>query len=359
MAREKWRIGDLPRLASALPEGDKQVLERIYDITESEGRTRPPPTMRPWLEERFGDIGEVELQRIIRVTNRVTLEEALFNPLRANRPIEVGPACVAVEFDEDILRDPLAWTPEDEFGRVRGKHCISASNVAKYEGLHGVVVFDEPESLRFNREQVSDYIDTGLAWAERARSSDPEARYVFFMWNCGERAGASLPHGHAQVMVGRHMHYSKIEHLRRCAVSYRQRYQASYFDDLYRVHSWLDCAFDKGDVRVLAHLTPVKEKEVLLMGGDLDQSFKDRVYEVLACFRDDMGVNSFNLALAMPPPGGAIEDWTDYPVIACLVDRGGTGTAPSDIGTMELYAASVISSDPFDVARVVRRALTG
>ena len=160
-------------------------------------------------------------------------------------------------------------------------------------------------------------------------------------------------------MVGRHMHYSKIEHLRRCAVSYRQRYQASYFDDLYRVHSWLDCAFDKGDVRVLAHLTPVKEKEVLLMGGDLDQSFKDRVYEVLACFRDDMGVNSFNLALAMPPPGGAIEDWTDYPVIARLVDRGGTETAPSDIGTMELYAASVISSDPFEVARVVRRALTG
>jgi hypothetical protein len=359
MAREKWRIGDLPRLASALREGDKQVLERIYDITESEGRIRLPPTMRPWLEERFGDIGEVELQRVIRVTNRVTLEEALFNPLRANRPVEVGSAYVAVEFDEDMLRDPLVWTPEDEFGRIRGEYCISASNVAKYEGLHGVVVFDEPDPLRFNREQVSDYIDTGLAWAEKARSIDPEARYFFFMWNCGERAGASLPHGHAQVLAGRHMHYSRIEHLRRCAISYRQCYQANYFDDLYRVHSWLTCGFDKEGVMVLAHLTPVKEKEVVLMGGDLDQSFKDRVYEVLACFRDDMGVNSFNLALVMPPSEGVVEDWTGYPVIARLVDRGETETAPSDMGTMELYAASVVSSDPFEVARVVRRALTG
>jgi len=40
-----------------------------------------------------------------------------------------------------------------------------------------------------------------------------------------------------------------------------------------------------------------------------------------------------------------------FPVLARLVDRGDPGNRTCDIGSMELYAASVIASDPFVVAR--------
>jgi len=70
-----------------------------------------------------------------------------------------------------------------------------------------------------------------------------------------------------------------------------------------------------------------------------------------------MGVTSFNAALFLPPIAPVEEDWGGFPAIARLVDRGNPRSKASDIGAMELYASSVISSDPFDVAQVVREAL--
>ncbi len=318
--------------------------------------------MKPWIEERFGSLDKAQEQRIVRVTNLVTSEEALFNHLRASRPIGVNflresPEQSLDGSQYDLFRDPLTSTPEDTFGRVEGKYCITASNVAKYEAFHGVVIFKEPDPLRFTREQVIDYVDTAWEWAQKAHAADPKASYFFFMWNCGGRAGASLPHGHAQVMLARGRHYAKVEQLRCAALSYRDQYGGSYFSDLCRVHDALGCGFEKEGVRILAHLTPVKEKEIILIAEELGRSIEERLYEVLACFRDRMGVDSFNVALFMPPIVGVKEDWGDFPVIARIVDRGDSKSRTSDIGTMELYATSVISSDPFDVAQVMREAL--
>jgi len=355
-------IANLDTVVGSLPMAEKELFERIYEIGVAKGQLKPPQGMKPWIEEHFGSVDKTLEQRIVRVTNLVTLEEALFNQLRASRPEGKSLVCELSESEpeelqDELFHDPLAATPEDTFGRVRGKHCITASNVAKYEGFHGVIIFREPNSLRFTREQVIDYIDTGWTWAQKAHTADPAATYLFFMWNCGGRAGASIPHGHAQVMLGKRRHYAKVEQLRRAALSYRDRYGSSYFDDLYRVYRALGCGFEKEGVRVMAYLTPVKEKEVVLIAQELGRSLKERLYEVLACFRDRMGVTSFNAALLLPPIAPVDEDWGGFPAIARVVDRGSTRSKASDIGTMELYASSVISSDPFDVARVVRGAL--
>lgn len=362
MSGTETEIANLDTLVASLPMAEKELFERIYEIGMAKGQLKPPPSMKPWIEEHFGSVDRTLEQRIVRVTNLVTLEEALFNQLRASRPEGKSLVCEAsdsetAELQGELFHDPLAATPEDTFGRVRGKHCITASNVAKYEGFHGVIIFREPNSLRFTREQVIDYIDTGWAWAQKAHAADPAARHFFFMWNCGGRAGASIAHGHAQVMLGRRRPYAKVEQLRRAAVSYREQYGSSYFDDLYRVHRALGCGFEKDGVRVMAYLTPVKEKEVVLIAPELDRSLKERLYEVLACFRDRMGVTAFNAALFLPPIAPVEEDWRDFPAIARLVDRGNPRSKASDIGTMELYASSVISSDPFDVAQMVREAL--
>jgi len=83
---------------------------------------------------------------------------------------------------------------------------------------------------------------------------DSEARYYLFIWNCLWRAGASLLHGHAQVMLGRDMHYAGVETLRRAGLLYQAEYRANYFDDLYRVHEMVGCAFERDGVRLIANL---------------------------------------------------------------------------------------------------------
>ena len=79
---------------------------------------------------------------------------------------------------------------------------------------------------------------------------------------------------------------------------------------------------------------------------------------MLACFRDKLGVSSFNLGLATPPLADTEESWEGFPVIIRLVDRGDTGSRVSDIGGMEIYASSVVSSDPFELGRQLEECLT-
>jgi len=323
----------------------------------------------------------VREQQIVKVTNLITLEGSLFNPLRVARPADIvsredvhaaiegtrgGPFC-----------HPETLTPEDIFGvdvpgRVRGKHCVTASNVAKYDGYHGLVIFDEHNPLLFTREHVHDYINTALRWAKRAHNADHEAKYFFLMWNCLWKGGASIVHGHMQMTLGRGMHYARVEHWRRQALLYRLAHGGNYFDDLYRVHAALGLAMTIGQTRVLSSLAPVKEKEILLISPirwiDSDD-FKDAISAVLRAYVQHLGVQSFNLALFQRPidvaetvrPGDGArgwEDWDGFPAVVRIVDRGDLQVRAADVGCMELYASSVISSDPFEVIGALRQALT-
>jgi len=351
-------IAELPDILASLSGENRDLFDRIFDVNAVTGYLDPPPDMLPWISQQFGTVDGVVEQKITRVTNRITFEGALYNRLRASRPIEMYEklsiqASIIDSSRTDALSDPLRMTPEDQFGRVKGKYCVTASNIAKYDGFHGLVIFDNPNPLNFDREQVHDYMDTAWQWAQRAHRYDSDARYYFFMWNCLRRAGASLLHGHCQMTLSRKSHYARIESLRQAALRYREKFGTSYFDDLFRAHDMLGLALEKDGVRTLAYLTPVKEKEVMVIAPEHDDRLKDAVYEMLSALRDAMNVTSFNLAMAMPPLAPAPEDWHGFPVIARAVDRGQPKSASCDIGTMELYAASVISSDPFQVARLL------
>jgi len=67
-----------------------------------------------------------------------------------------------------------------------------------------------------------------------------------------------------------------------------------------------------------------------------------------------LDVRSFSLALYWRPIDGVEEDWSGFPTIVRIVDRGDPDSRTTDIGSMELYAISVVSSDPFDVARALQ-----
>lgn len=355
-------ITELDKIVASLPPEQRRLFERIFHFSIVSGHLSPPQSMHPWIEQHFGSLEQVVGQRIVKVTNLVTFEGALFNRLRSRRPIEAREqlhieAQITEASKDDPLQNPERDTPEDSFGRVRGRKCITASNIAKYDGFHGMIVFQEHNPLRFSKEEIIDYLETGWRWAEKAHAQDPSARYYFFMWNCLWKAGASLTHGHSQVLLSRDMHYAKIEGLRRASLGYQAQWGSNYFDDLYGVHSSLGLGLEKGGTRILAYLSPIKDKEVILLAQQLDLSLQERIYEVLACLRDRMGVASFNLALATPPLSQAEEDWTGFPVLVRVVDRGDPKSAASDIGAMELYASSVIASDPFEVARLLKESL--
>jgi hypothetical protein len=354
-------IAGLPEKVGRLPEPAREVFDRIFRVDAVEGRIVPPDSMRPWIERHFGAVEPTLSQRIVRVTNLVTCRGALFNALRSRRPHSfVDETALEAELTADSgdpLAEPLVETPADVFGRIEGKHCITGANVAKFDGFHSLVIFKEHNPLRFDREMLRDYFDTGLRWAEAAHGVDAAAKYYLFMWNCLWRAGASLVHGHAQVLLGRDAHYPAVEGLRRAARDYHACHNADYFDDLYRAHAAVNCAFEKEGVRILANLAPIKEHEVLLIAPQLNDSLKDRTYEALACLRDRLGVASFNLALYLPPIASVEENWRGFPAIVHIVDRGDLAARTSDIGAMELYAASVIAGDPLQLARLLRDTL--
>jgi hypothetical protein len=335
--------------------------------------------MRGWVARQFGDADAVRAQTIVNVTNRLTLESALFNPLRARRPAQAATDDAALEAwiarelaAHDIFRDPERDTTADVFGRIRGRFCVTASNIAKYEGWHGLVIFDEPHPLRFSAEQVRDYLETALRWIAAAHARDPLAIYPVITWNCLPKSGATIVHGHMQIALARGMPYARVELWRRAAAAYRAATGRRYADDLFALHDALGLALAPGGTpRAFAHLTPLRNREIVLFGdqtsteeppygayGLYGDSFVSTpvgaLFELIAAtlrrLIDDLGTRAFNLALALPPLAQPAEDWRDMPILARIGDRGNPLSDRSDIGAMEIYASGCITADPFEVA---------
>lgn len=354
----RW-ISQLEALVASLSAGDEARFARIFHLDVTTAETAPPGTMEDWLIEHFGSLDAVRQQCIIKVTNRVTLEGALFNALRAQRPLQAPAFNRSIEEqissreDCDFCR-PEQATTADVFGRIRGEYCITASNVAKYDGWHALIIFDEHNPLRFTADQVTDYLDTAQEWARKAHEIDPEFCYPLFLWNCLWRSGASILHGHAQMVLTRGTHYAHIERWRQAAMHYRKTHDADYFADLIAVHHALGLAVDHGRATILPSLTPFKEKETLILARQYDQDLKSAVHRVLKVFLERLGVQSFNLVLYHPPLSETPEKWEDFPLVFRILDRGSLKSYTSDVGSMEFFAQSVVTTDPFRVAEALR-----
>lgn len=354
-------IAQLDSIVGSLPESERTMFERIFRVTTDTANIVVPDSMAAFVQSRFGSLDAVSEQTVVKVTNLITLDGTVFNPLRAIRPRDTSTSPLPAEIAEgetgDPFCSPLEQTTEDTFGRVRGAHSVTAANLVPFERFHSVVIFDKHNPLDFTEEAISDALDTALKWAEKAHCEDKEARYFFLFWNCLWRAGGSRVHGHMQATLGKGMHQAQVEALRRAALLYRLGHGTSYFDDLCAVHEALGLAARVGDTRVLACLTPKKEKEVWVVSERLDDAFRHALYETVRVYVHELGVRSFNMALLWRPIDSVPEDWRGFPVIARLVDRGDLTSRVSDIGSMELFGTSVVSSDPFVIGEVLRRSV--
>ncbi|MFI5272488.1 MAG: hypothetical protein ACHQ4H_05575 [Ktedonobacterales bacterium] len=375
-------IGQLADMIAALPIRERTLANRIFQVIVAEGEIVPPPQMEPWLERTFGSVRATLRQRVVRVTNRWTYEGAIFNPLRSQRPgsgttptpasgagdaLTLAPELrerIAASEGDDFCR-PEQRTPADTFGRVRGKHVLTAANVAKAEGWHSVGIFDRHDPLDLDEALVSDVLDVAGEWATQAREVDPAARYLFVLWNALWRAGASLVHGHVQLVLSTVAAQARVVLWRDAARRYAAATGDDYFADLATVHRALGLMASTGKLDWFASLTPVKEREVDILvptyrDATMDPAELGTLAEPLAVTLRvalrTMGVRAFNAVVFGPPLGAAEPGWENFPIVARFVDRGNPLSPTSDIAALELFGASVVASDPFEVARTLRAA---
>lgn len=314
--------------------------------------------MVPWVIRQFGSVQAVEQQTIVRVNNRYTGESAVFNELRAKRPIE-SPIC-----PDDILQrlertdgctfcNPENQTPSDLTGRVRGKHSVTASNVAKYDAHHGLVIPTSHSPQQFTAEKTRDYLTVALEWFRQQRAVDKDAACPYLMWNVLWRAGGTIIHGHLQMTMSTGGHYPAVERFKRAGDDY-SLFGANgkdFFYDLYRAHEALGLGFMRSGSRIIAELTPRKEKGVMIIRNLADWSefpqLAEPVHHVLKSYQA-MGAQSFNVLFflpALPLDNG----WYRFPAIVRFIDRGPLTGNASDIGGMEFAEMPVIGTDPYKV----------
>ena len=336
----KLDITRLPGIVQELAPDRDELVSRIYSWYVEPGHLVFPDTMRGWVREKYGDI---ETQQIVRVTNNQTGESTLFNSVRARRPVLTPRAEETRDLqalaEEGPFANPLEETPADTFGRIDGDHWITASNIAKYDYLHAIIIAKEKNPYVTTEPQVADLISVAIRWCQEAHRTNPGAIYPFLIWNFLWRAGASVVHNHAQVLLT-HCLYAAPARIERAREEYRCRYGSEYYDDLFLVHVALGLGLVYKNARVMAHLTPKKEHEVVIITTS-PHDLAPALAKVLECYHN-IGVQSYNAAVHMPP----LEE--EGHSVAWVVDRGDLHSRTSDIGGMELYAGTpVVSSDPF------------
>lgn len=361
-------ITDLPdRIAGLAPEA-RARFERLFEVTRSEGACVVPDTMRPWAIETFGSVEAIERQTVIRVANTVTWEGAQYNPIRTRRPMPIrtadgGPPTAGGGARADIFANPLESTAADTFGRVHGKHCVTTSNIARWEGMNAVLIFDTFDPLCVDETHMRDYFAASREWARRARQAAPDARHFVWMWNGGPMGGASIPHAHAQLALARGRTYPFIERLRQAALGYRAQYGSDYFADLLAAHADVGLGFVLGGVPGLINLGALRGNDTWLLGAAFDDSLASAFARALRALIDQAGTRAFTASVVMPPINAAggperpdDPEWRGFPFIARIVDRGRADAASSDIGSLDLFGASVISHDPYVAAAALRSA---
>lgn len=356
------RVTDLPELLGRLTGAARVRADRLLDARLIAGATDPPTELAEWLTDTFGSVEAVRRQVLVRTRNLVTGESSLIAPLRARRPMDGRHD--GHELADEIARTvgdpfchPLTGTPADRWGRVRGRRMLSGANAAVAAAHHAVLVFDDHDPLTFDLDLVDDLFSTGRAWAERARADDPGATHYTLLWNCLWRAGGSIVHGHAQALLDRGPAFGRLEAFRSAAAAYRDAHHASLSADLAALHADLGLAIAGKVATICASVTPVKERELWVIGeaglDERDPPFVAAVASAVVGFRDRLGVSSFNLVLWRRPladrPG-----WEGIGPIVRLVDRGDAFSRPSDIGAMELYGEPIVGSDPYGVIAALR-----
>lgn len=358
---------------AGLSSGDRDFFQGIFELSTYTGKLVIPDSFNKRAAECFGATPEtirdmVEKQTIVRTYNKWTNEATIFNSLRAKRPglSATLKTKMRTSIDEEVEKeregcdfcDAERRTSEDVFkgGRVKGRYCVTASNVAKLDAWSGLVVFNEHHPLKITQEAFIDYIRTGNEWFERVHEVDPKAEYPLIGWNCLKAAGASQCHGHMQLLLARNRPYAELLVELKAAETYKGNDERKdYFKDLFIAHNMVGLGIRDNDSRIFPSLTPYKERETVVIApsehveeGEELEDFSRSLFKVVDNMINEQGVTCFNVGVWLPK---MYDNSGRQPYIAKIVDRGPM------IAVMEMYGESVVGADPYKVADSLRKTI--
>jgi hypothetical protein len=340
------QIENLKEQVKALNKDKKNLFLRFFSVSSDISKMTVPEEMKDYLKGKF-KISEVENQKIIRIDNNLTKETALYNPLRSKRP----KATNKNDFNfnkKDAFCSPETLTPLDDIGRIEGKYTITCANLSKFEKYHSVIIFKKHNPFEINYKEFSEAFDISMRWLEKIKNMDKKAVYPLVLWNYLWKSGASIIHPHLQVVVSKKQFPLQKDFFNLIS-RYKKRYKKDYLEDLFRVHKNLGLGISYKKIKIFPYLTPIKEKEVLVIGEN-GENFKKAIYNILLSYKK-IGVESFNLGLIIPPLNNKVKKF-----IARIVDRGSLSELTTDFGGMELYSgAKVIASDPYGIIEDLKK----
>lgn len=388
----------------ALPCKPKAVaaLQRIFRVAIDRGEIVFPEPMVAKMTAAGKSMDDFQVQSVLSVCNAVTDEGIFFNKIRAKRPGAVA------SLDEEALLTfiesmkgsgcdfchPTKYTGMESWGRIQSVHCITAANMAKYAGFHGLVLASEHNPHKVTGPMLADMLQVSAEWFRRASlvaagavadvlpdreragsagdgtpSLPPAARpsrtgsvggrknrwwCPHIMWDILPKGGASQVHTHFQISLCKDRYFAQWEVQRTAARRYAGRTGGrNYWRDLALAHDAAGLAIRRGDAVAFASLTPPVGTEVVLMAETLSDDLAALLYDVLEQSFKRVGMRAFSMGICLPPlsTAGRVKDPLRMPVIVKVVDRGNPDDVRSDMSANEIYGSPIISTDPFILAR--------
>ncbi|MCR4325080.1 MAG: hypothetical protein NUV69_05350 [Candidatus Curtissbacteria bacterium] len=387
------RIQEIPitnlREAIALLSSESQeIFHNLYELVDgrfdnegnprNKGRMTIPAPMQERVANLFRGAVEsddlrdvvdaVEGQWTVRIIDRYSKKAAVYNPLRANRPM-VRAGTSRFEDDIEARRDNCDLcasegnTPYDQFSPGMNLEGLTAfPNVSKM-GEYNMMMAGPHNPYDLDGRQFANQFYKAMAFGRAVNESDSEAVNLLWGMNFGYKAGASQVHQHSQALLDRgSLQQGEYERFHETAKTYAREFEGrEYLRDVLKVHEELGLARHFKDemagngLWVVMPLTPAKERSVLVIGNNTTDHFVSlRMMQVswgvveFMMDREEEGVREFNTYFYMPPYGRAREGgyWSDFKPMFYFVDRGSSASPTADMGFMEMQGAVVLSSDP-------------
>ncbi|KAK7861834.1 hypothetical protein R5R35_000594 [Gryllus longicercus] len=321
--------------------------------------------MTAWLgDKRTLDLAA--FQTVYMVHDTLMQRTTVFNPLRSKRPVSKSQNSV-ISYLKNISDSskvncdfckPFNATAEDIFGRIQGKHSVSASNAFKLAKWHGLFIPYEHSIFNIDIQIFLDMFNTSLKWFKKVHSIDGNAKYPVFFWDMFPHAGASQMHVHAHGILGEGHYPGEFEDVINAVRAFQHKHNAHYWDAVVQVYETFDLALRYGNTIIISPLVPRREHELWLLSNEPSSEFFALLYNIIKMYQDKMEKYCFSLAGALPALGEKVSDPEEsLPSVVYIGTRGDCSSAVNDVSSLELYLFNNINTDPYKTIMTLREYL--
>jgi len=327
-----------------------------------------------WLDNNQEYLKQAHHQKIIKLYNKFTNEEMIFNPLRGKRPIkksEFSDKTYTFDLIEKSKQDCdfcgkyQENTAADMFDRIETDLSYTAANTFKYDKWHSLILSRNHNTMKLSEKEFLDMFNMCLTWFKKINKLDLMAKYPEMIWDSMPKAGASQIHPHLQVSMGSTNYYGGMRRWLDAAMRYTNTHQRNFFDDFILIHKALGLTYKVNNVYVIANLIPIKEQELILIGSNTQESYNSislLLHQITQIFINDFEQYSWSMAMYLPEYSrDNVETFFDNQqtgedegylkrIFCRIVFRTPVANLRSDINGLDLYTSSVLGIDRYTIA---------